>query len=69
MAAKSTKSAKSAKSGNSGEVSMKIAVKNLKNETVREIELPESVFGYPYKHLLIHVEVQAYLAGLRAGTH
>ena len=61
----------SGKSGKSktGEVQMKIAVKNLKNETVREIELPESVFGYPYKQHLIHVAVQAYLAGLRAGTH
>jgi large subunit ribosomal protein L4 len=48
---------------------MKIAIRNLNNETLREIELPESVFGYPYKQHLIHVAVQAYLAGLRAGTH
>ena len=48
---------------------MKIAVKNLNNETVREIELPESVFAYPYKEHLIHTAVQAYRAGLRAGTH
>ena len=48
---------------------MKIAVKNFDNKTVREIELPESLAGYPYKKHLIHTVVQAYLAGLRAGTH
>jgi large subunit ribosomal protein L4 len=36
---------------------------------VREIELPESLSGYPYKKHLIHTVVQAYLAGQRAGTH
>jgi large subunit ribosomal protein L4 len=48
---------------------MKIAVKNFDNQQVREIELPETVFGYPYKEHLIHIAVQAYLAGLRRGTH
>jgi large subunit ribosomal protein L4 len=48
---------------------MKIAVKNFDNQQVREIELPEAVFGYPYKEHLIHIAVQAYLAGLRRGTH
>ncbi len=48
---------------------MKIAVKNFDNKAVREIELPEEIFGYPYKQHLIHEAVQAYLAGLRAGTH
>jgi large subunit ribosomal protein L4 len=48
---------------------MKIAVKNFENKQVREIEVPEEVFGYPYKQHLIHEAVQAYLAGLRAGTH
>jgi large subunit ribosomal protein L4 len=33
------------------------------------IEVPESVFGYPYKEHLVHTAVQAHLAGLRAGTH
>ena len=37
---------------------MKIAVKNLANKTVREIELPDEVFGYPYKEHLIHIAVQ-----------
>jgi large subunit ribosomal protein L4 len=48
---------------------MKIQVKSLANKKVKEIELPESIFGYPLKQHLIHVAVQAYLAGLRAGTH
>jgi large subunit ribosomal protein L4 len=48
---------------------MKIAVKNLANETLREIELPEEVFGYPYKEDLIHTAVVSILAGRRAGTH
>ena len=48
---------------------MKVAVKNLKNETVREIEVPEAVFGYPYKEHLIHVAVEAYRAAQRRGTH
>jgi len=48
---------------------MKIAVKNLDNQQVREIDLPEEIFGYPYNQHLIHEAVQAYLAGLRRGTH
>ncbi len=48
---------------------MKITVKNLQNRAVREIDLPEEVFGYPYKEHLIHLAVQAYLAAQRAGTH
>jgi large subunit ribosomal protein L4 len=48
---------------------MKIAVKNFDNKPLREIELPDAVFAYPYKEHLIHVAVQCYLAGLRRGTH
>jgi large subunit ribosomal protein L4 len=48
---------------------MKIAIKNLANETVREIDLPDEVFGYPYKQDLIHLAVVSILAGKRAGTH
>jgi large subunit ribosomal protein L4 len=48
---------------------MKIAVKNLANETLREIDLPEEVFGYPYKEDLIHTAVLSVLAARRAGTH
>lgn len=48
---------------------MKIAVKNLDNKAVREIELPEEIFGVAYNRHLIHEAVVAYQAGLRAGTH
>ncbi len=48
---------------------MKITVKNLKNKKVKDLELPEAVFGYPYKEHLIHTAVQAHLAAQRAGTH
>ncbi len=48
---------------------MKIPVKNFENKTVRELDLPDEVFAYPYKEHLIHTVVQAYLAGHRAGTH
>ena len=48
---------------------MRIAVKNFDNQPVREIELPEAVFAYPYNEHLIHEAVQAYLAGQRRGTH
>jgi large subunit ribosomal protein L4 len=48
---------------------MKIAVRNFDNQQVREIELPEEIFGYPYKQHLIHEAVQAYLAAQRRGTH
>jgi large subunit ribosomal protein L4 len=48
---------------------MKIAVKNLANETVREIDLPDEVFAYPYKQDLIHLAVVSIAAGKRAGTH
>ncbi|MEM7050773.1 MAG: 50S ribosomal protein L4 [Acidobacteriota bacterium] len=48
---------------------MKIAVKNLDNKTLREIELPEAVFGYPYNEHLIHEAVQAVQAAARRGTH
>lgn len=48
---------------------MKIAVKNLSNEPVKEIELPEAVFGYPFKEHLVHTAVQAVLSARRSGTH
>jgi len=48
---------------------MKISVKNLDNEPVKELELPEAVFGYPYKEHLIHEAVRAHLAAQRRGTH
>ncbi len=48
---------------------MKIAVKSFDNRQLREIDLPETIFGYPYNAHLIHEAVQAYLAGRRRGTH
>ncbi len=48
---------------------MKLAVKNFDNRTVKELDLPEEIASYPYKRHLIHAAVQAYLAGLRSGTH
>jgi large subunit ribosomal protein L4 len=48
---------------------MKIAVKNFENKQLREIDLPDTVFGYPFNEHLIHEAVLAYLSGLRRGTH
>ena len=48
---------------------MKITVKNLKNEDVGELELPEEVFGQPFKEHLIHTAVRACMAAKRRGTH
>lgn len=48
---------------------MKLTVKNFDNQDLREIDLPETVFAYPYNAHLIYVAVEAYRAGLRAGTH
>ncbi len=48
---------------------MKIAVKSLANEKVKDLDLPTEIFSYPFKEHLIHLAVQAYLAGQRAGTH
>lgn len=47
---------------------MKASVKNLDNKIVKEIELPETVFGYPFKEHLIHTVVRSILASQRAGT-
>lgn len=48
---------------------MKITVKNLSNEDVGELELPEAVFEYPFKEHLIHTAVRAIRAAKRRGTH
>ena len=48
---------------------MKVQVKSLDNKKVKDLDLPEAVFGYPYKEHLIHVVVEAYRASQRAGTH
>jgi large subunit ribosomal protein L4 len=48
---------------------MKITVKSLGNRDVKDIELPEEVFGVPFKEHLIHTVVRANRAAQRAGTH
>lgn len=48
---------------------MKVAVKNLQNKKVKDVEVPEGVFAYPYKEHLIHTAVVAHLAAQRRGTH
>ena len=46
-----------------------ITVKNLKNESVRDIQLPDDVFAVPFNEHLVWEVVKAHLAGRRAGTH
>ncbi len=48
---------------------MKITVKNLVGEDVKDIELPAEVFEYPYKEHLIHTAIRDYRAAQRRGTH
>jgi large subunit ribosomal protein L4 len=46
-----------------------IDIKDWNNKTVGSVDLPEEIFGYPYKEHLIHEAIRNYLAGLRQGTH
>lgn len=48
---------------------MRVPVRNLDNEQVREIDLPETVFAYPYKEHLVHEVVRAVRAAQRSGSH
>ena len=48
---------------------MKIQVRSLKGKKSKQVDVPEAVFGYPYKEHLIHTAVRANLGALRAGTH
>ncbi|MEO1083110.1 MAG: 50S ribosomal protein L4, partial [Acidobacteriota bacterium] len=48
---------------------MKIKVKSLKGEEIRDIEVRDELFAYPYKEHLIHNVVKSILAARRAGTH
>ncbi|HEX9733252.1 MAG TPA: 50S ribosomal protein L4 [Thermoanaerobaculia bacterium] len=48
---------------------MKITVKNLANEDLREIDLPPEVFEYPFKEHLVHTAVRSCQAAVRRGTH
>ncbi len=46
-----------------------VDIKNWDNKKVGSVDLPEEIFGYPYKEHLIHEAVRNYLASLRRGTH
>ena len=48
---------------------MKIAVKTLDNKSLREIDLPDAVYDYPFKSDLIHLAVVAVRAAQRSGSH
>jgi large subunit ribosomal protein L4 len=45
-----------------------VKVKNLNNEEVGELELPEAVFDVPLNKALVYSAVTSYLANQRAGT-
>lgn len=45
-----------------------IKVRNLKNEEVADLELPDAVFGVELNESLIHSAVKSFLANRRAGT-
>ena len=47
---------------------MKLAIKNLANQSVGEAEVPDEVFNYPYREHLIHEVMVAVRAAQRAGT-
>lgn len=47
---------------------MKIEVRNLDNEPLRELELSERVFGYPFNQHLIHLAAEAVRAASWQGT-
>jgi len=46
-----------------------IDIKDWNNKKVGSVDLPDELFGYPYKEHLIHEAVRNYLASLRQGTH
>ncbi|MCZ6506631.1 MAG: 50S ribosomal protein L4 [Acidobacteria bacterium] len=47
---------------------MKLTVMSLKNKKVKDIDVPDGVFGYPFKEHLVHTAVQSYLNARRSGT-
>src|SRR5688500_10577428 len=46
-----------------------IDIKDWNNKNVGSVDLPEEIFGYPYKEHHMHEPVRNSLAGLRQGTH
>ncbi len=52
-----------------GEIKMPtVKVRNLKNEEVGDLELPEAVFGAELNEALIHAAVKSFMANRRQGT-
>ncbi len=47
---------------------VKIKVKNMQSDDVREMDLPENIFDYPLKEHLIYEAVKNYRANQRRGT-
>lgn len=47
---------------------VKIKVKNMQSDDVREMDLPENIFDYPLKEHLIYEAVKNYRANRRRGT-
>ena len=47
---------------------MQIEVRSLANKKTRKVDVPDEVFGYPYKEHLIHTAVRANRAAARSGT-
>jgi large subunit ribosomal protein L4 len=45
-----------------------IDIKDLSNKKVGSVDLPDEIYGYPYKEHLIHEAVRNHLASLRQGT-
>lgn len=48
---------------------LKLDVKNLKNENVKSLDIPDNVFGIPFNGSLVHSTVVNFLANQRVGTH
>ncbi len=44
-------------------------IKDWNNKTVGSVDLPEEIYGFPFRGHLIHEAVRNHLAGLRSGTH
>ena len=45
-----------------------VDIRDWNNKKVGSVDLPDSIFAYPYKEHLIHEAVRNYLASLRQGT-
>jgi large subunit ribosomal protein L4 len=48
---------------------MKVQVLNIKGEKLKEIDLPESIYGVEMNEPVLHTVVKAQLANKRQGTH